>query len=85
MTNLTEHQLDMLYRRWQLGSDQAVASNMGISLSTVRNTLSTVRLMVSAADTTQATYILRHDLMAMANRAQVRVTKRRFAEAQREY
>lgn len=83
MTRITAHQLDVLYRRWQLGSDEAVAQDMGVSRNTVRNALYTVRLMLDAADTTQATYILRADLMALANRAQVRVTERRRPEVLR--
>lgn len=79
MTRITEHQLDVLYRRWMLGSDQAVADAMGISRSTIKNTLYTVRLLLNAEDTTQATFLLRFDLMAYADRQSVVLRKRKVA------
>jgi hypothetical protein len=74
MTRITAHQLDLLYRRWKLGSDEEVAKSLGISRNTVKNGLYDLRRVLGAEDTMQASFILRHDLMAMAARAHTEIT-----------
>jgi len=76
VTRITGHQLDVLYRRWRLGSDEAVAADMGISRHTVRNTLYLLRMVLNAEDTMQCTWLLRDDLAAFERRAQIRVAER---------
>jgi DNA-binding CsgD family transcriptional regulator len=73
---ITDHQLEMLARRWRLGSDEAVADSFGISRSTVRNTLREVRLILDATDTMQCTWLLRDELAARERRARLHVTER---------
>lgn len=66
MTRITDHQLEVVARRWRLGSDEAVAESFGLSRSTVRNTLREIRLTLDAVDTMQVTWLLRHELAARA-------------------
>ena len=74
---VTDHQLEVVARRWRLGSDEAVADSFGLSRSTVRNTLREVRLILDAEDTMQCTWILRDELAARERRARLHVTERK--------
>ena len=76
MTRITDHQLEIVARRWRLGSDEAVAESFGLSRSTVRNTLREVRLILDATDTMQVTWMLRHELAARERGRHVTERKR---------
>ena len=71
MTRITDHQLEIIARRWRLGSDEAVAESFGLSRSTIRNTLREIRLILDAEDTMQCTWLLRHELAARERRSRV--------------
>jgi hypothetical protein len=76
VNRITDHQLEVLARRWRLGSDDAVADSFGLSRSTVRNTLREVRLILDATDTMQCTWLLRDELAARERRSRLHVTER---------
>ena len=48
------------------GSTKAAAGRLGIAETTVKHTLLAVRVKVGAVTTTQAVWILRHELEAIA-------------------
>lgn len=67
----TDRQLNTLLLRWRLGSDDAVAKEMKLSRSTVKNLLYNLRWQINAEDTLQAVYILRDQLMELEARQEM--------------
>ena len=67
----TDRQLVTLLLRWRLGSDAAVAKELKLSRSTVKNLLYTLRWQINAEDTLQAVYILRDQLMELEARQEM--------------
>ncbi len=62
---VTKHQLDVLLKRWEMGSDEATAKALGISRNTVKNILYMLRWHIGAEDTLQATFMLRDQLLEL--------------------
>jgi hypothetical protein len=67
---VNDHHLEALLARWKHGSDEAAAVHLKISRHTLKNLLYDLRTQIGAKDTTQATYLLREDLMRLEERLQ---------------
>lgn len=79
----TDRQLETLLLRWRLGSDEAVAKELKLSRSTVKNLLYNLRWQVDAQDTLQAVYILRDQLMELEARQEMEAKVARLKRARK--
>lgn len=79
----TDRQLQVLLLRWKLGTDAAVAREMKLSPSTVKNLLYNLRWFIGAEDTLQATYMLRDQLAELELRQEMDAKMKRLKRARK--